>query len=157
VTGFTDGYNCNSKHICPVSNVYYLPIMGYAQIAADYLNNLKDYVSPAYQFPAPTDPSALAQFNKQFNQVITATGIGIGNTAAHETGHQLAVPYIDCSSPRNPMSCPEDYIYQNGNGGASNEWFYGSVPRERIHWSLEGACAIYKFLLGSVPKGYPCE
>jgi hypothetical protein len=157
VTGDTNGYKCISNHTCPVSNVYYLAMMGYAQIAADYLNNLKDWVSPAYQFPAPTDPSALAQFNRQFNQVITATGIGIGNIAAHETGHQLAVPYIDCSSPRNPTSCPVDYMYQNGNGGASNYWFYGSIPGATLTWSPAGNCAIYKFLLGSVPKGYPCE
>jgi hypothetical protein len=71
--------------------------MGYAQMAAGYSAGGTAPVSPAYQFPAPTNPASLMQFNTQFNQVMTATGIGIGNISAHETGHQLALPEMDCS------------------------------------------------------------
>lgn len=36
---------------------------------------------------------------------------------------------------------------QNGNGsGFANEWFYGDVPGEKIHWSSDAQCKIYKFL-----------
>jgi hypothetical protein len=90
----------------------------------------------------------------QFNQVITATGIGIGNIAAHETGWQLAVPYMDCPQS-DAYPCPNEYVYQAKKG--SQTWFYGTVPGEAINWSPEGECAIYKFLLGSVPKGYSCR
>jgi hypothetical protein len=86
---------------------------------------------------------------------MTAIGTGIGNIAAHETGWQLHVPYMDC--PDAGFDCPNNYMYQNINGGASHEWFYGSVTGEMINWSPEGECAIYKVLLGSVPKGYSCQ
>jgi hypothetical protein len=136
------------------SNVYYWPIMGFAQGAAGDLSKPRtNYVSPVFQFPAPTNPSALAQFNTQFNQVITATGTGIGNIAAHETGWQLHVTYMGC--PSQAANCPEFYMYQSTNGAATQ--FYGDVPGEPLTWGPEGECAIYKFLLGSVPKGYSCK
>ena len=87
---------------------------------------------------------------------MTALGIGIGNNAAHETGHQLHVPYMDCPISGGAYACPEDEIYQQQFGGRQ-EWAYGNEAGHPIHWSREGACAIYKFLLGSVPKGFPCQ
>ncbi len=140
-TGQTQGVgNCSDTGICFTSNVWYLDIMGYAQQALQFLPpGGKAPLSPTYP---PSDPTAAAQFV----QVTTAIGIGIGNIAAHETGHQLGLPQMDCSNGVN-SACTEDYIYQNGNSsGLANEWFYGAAPGEKIHWSSDALCTIYKFL-----------
>ncbi len=144
-TGNTAGpLNCNDNGIypgiCATSNVWYLAIMGYAQQALQFLIPGRTApVSPAYP---PSDPTAAAQFI----QVMTAIGTGIGNIAAHETGHQLNLPDMECSSG-NHDACPEEHIYQNGNSsGKANEWFYGIVPGAKIHWSSDAQCKIYKFL-----------
>jgi len=77
---------------------------------------------------------------------MTAIGTGIGNNAAHETGHQLSLPEMDCSDGRH-YACSEEFIYQNGNSaGVANEWFYGLVPGEKIHWTSDARCKIYKYL-----------
>ena len=136
--------NCNNNGIymaiCATSNVWYLDVMGYAQQALEFIPpGGNAYLSPTYP---PSDPSVAAQFLR----VMTAIGTGIGNFAAHETGHQLALPEMDCSNGLN-SACSEDYIYQKGNGsGEANDWFYGTVPGEKIHWTLDAQCKIYKFL-----------
>ena len=82
-----------------------------------------------------------------FPKVMTAIGTGIGNIAAHETGHQLNLPQMDCSTPRFNGACSEPYIYRNGiTNGVADEWFYVAVPGEKIHWSPDAQCKIYKFL-----------
>jgi hypothetical protein len=136
--------NCNDlgiyPAICATSNLWYLVVMGYAQQALQFLPpGGNAYLSPTYP---PSDPSVAAQFLR----VMTAVGTGIGNLAAHETGHQLALPEMDCSNGLN-SACSEDYIYQNGNSsGVANDWFYGTVPGEKIHWTFDAQCKIYKFL-----------
>lgn len=144
-TGQTAGIgNCNDlgvyPGICATSNVWYLDVMGYAQQALQFLPpGGNSALSPAYP---PSDPTAAAQFIR----VMTALGTGIGNIAAHETGHQLNLPQMDCSSGNRP-ACTEEYIYQNGNSsGLANDWFYGTAPGEKIHWSADAQCKIYKFL-----------
>jgi hypothetical protein len=86
----------------------------------------------------------------QFLRAMTA----IGNIAAHETGHQLNLPQMDCSNGK-AASCSENYIYQNGNSsGVANDWFYGVVPGEKIHWSSDAQRKIYRFL-GMTNTGCP--
>jgi hypothetical protein len=141
LTGITGGVgNCNPAGICWTSNVYYLTIMGYAQQALQFLiPGSTAPLSPAYP---PANPSVAAQLDA----VMTAIGTGIGNIAAHETGHQLNLPQMDCSNGMNP-ACSEDFIYQNGNSaGQANEWFYRIVSGDPIHWSLDARCGIYKYL-----------
>jgi len=143
--GNTQGLlNCNNNGIyygiCATSNIWYLAVMGYAQQALQFLPpGGNAYLSPTYP---PSDPGVAAQFLR----VMAAIGTGIGNLAAHETGHQLALPEMDCSNGLN-SACSEDYIYQNGNSsGVANDWFYGTVPGEKIHWTFDAQCKIYKFL-----------
>jgi hypothetical protein len=145
VIGETAGVgNCNNNGvymgICATSNVYYLGLMGYAQQALQFL-------PPGGSGPlSPTYPPLNATTTAQFIQVMNAIGTGIGNQAAHETGHQLNLPQMDCSNGIN-LACTEDFVYQNGNGsGGANDWFYGDVPGEKIHWSSDAQCKIYKFL-----------
>jgi hypothetical protein len=139
--GITAGLgNCDGSAICATSNVYYLTIMGYAQQALQFIPpGSTGPVSPMYP---PSNPSA----TEQFVRVVTAIGTGIGNIAVHETGHQLTVPELDCSTPGHD-ACSEENVYQNGNSsGTANEWFYGPVPGVKIHWTLGARCKIYKYL-----------
>jgi hypothetical protein len=78
----TYGYLCNWNSV-----VYYTAVMFSAQGAALNLSS-------------PT----MGQ-NADFQQLLTAIGDGIGNTAAHELGHQLRLPDMDCDGPGH-TSCP---------------------------------------------------
>jgi hypothetical protein len=144
-TGLTASvFNCNNNGvypgICATSNVWYLAVMGNAQQALQY-------IPPGSTAPvSPTYPPSNSSATEQFVRVMTAIGTGIGNIAAHETGHQLNLPQMDCSTPGH-NACSEDYIYQDGNSsGVAHEWFYGVVPGEKIHWTPDAQCKIYKFL-----------
>jgi hypothetical protein len=126
--------------------------MGNAQTAlGSYPPNSTTFVpfSPGYP---PTSAASLTQLE----QLMDAIGYGIGVVAAHETGHQLHVPYMDCSSGSS-VSCPEDYTYQDGAIGASNhEWSYGAVPGKQLHWTQDGMCAITRKLLGQSYQDKTC-
>ena len=158
-TGNTPGLaNCSSTtFICGASNVFYLDVMGYGQLAAGRIAGSSNPLSPTYQYPPPTDPAAALQFNKQFGQVMNAIGFGIGAISAHETGHQLNLPQMNCSADNNP-ACTENYIYQNGSSdGSRHEWFYGNIPGEQIHWSQDAVCALEKYLIGRGYKDSNCK
>ena len=151
VTGYTNPVgNCASSGCATygTSSLFYLSIMGYSQKALQFLiPGRTDPLSPAYP-PSPSDRTATTQFL----QVMTAIGTGIGNIAAHKTGHQLHVPEMECSIGNND-ACPEARIYQNGNSdGKANEWFYGVVPDGKIHWTADADCKIYQ-LLGMMNTG----
>ena len=105
-------------------------------------------VSPAY-------PPANSASQSQFQQLMGAIGFGIGTGAAHETGHQLFLPNMDCGKapPGATPACPEDRIYQNGAGDSSHEWFYGNLPGARIHWSQSAVCVLQRYLLGRSRSG----
>jgi hypothetical protein len=128
---------------CALSYLLYLSFMERAQQALGYLlTGGVGHPAPVIPQYPPTDPTSLTQFQ----QLMTAIGFGIGTGAAHETGHELFLPNMDCSSG----SCPEDRIYQNGAG--DNEWFYGNLPGATIDWSQSAVCALERYLLGySVP------
>ena len=137
---------------CPISYLYYLSSMGEAQKALGYLQaggvGHPSPVSPQYP---PTDTAT----ELQFQQLMGAIGFGIGAAAAHETGHELFLPSMDCNSAGH-ANCPEDRIFQNGVGTGDNEWFYGNLPGAKIHWSDSAVCALEKYLLGH-PAPAPCN
>jgi hypothetical protein len=113
VNGFTDSFGCPSEGdrlVCYSSYIYYPSIMSNAQLALGFINNLGDVngvqipLSPSY----PPSPSTSAQFQ----QIMKAIGFAIGAVSAHETGHQLSLPNMECTQ------CPEPYVYQiDGSGG----------------------------------------
>jgi hypothetical protein len=45
---------------------------------------------------SPQYPPKTAAQRATFEALLRAIGIGIGNTAAHEIGHQLGLPHMDC-------------------------------------------------------------
>jgi hypothetical protein len=120
--------------------VYYPNIMGYAQGALGLASNNGAAVSPTYP---PTTPAAL----DQFSQIMKAIGHGIGAVAAHETGHQLLLPHMDCSGPNTSVKCSPINIYQNYASDDNNDFFYVDTPGNEIHWDTDGVCAINYYLL----------
>ena len=139
LTYFVDG-------IAPFSWLYYPVIMGNAQAALGMESDSREPISPTYP---PTTPAGFTQFG----QVMTAIGYGIGTIAAHETGHQLSVPLMDCNDPPNRHpACGEDYLYQTYSSGANHDWFYvpvNGIGPVRLHWSTRAQCAINYYLLTS--------
>lgn len=130
--------NCNDKGICGRSYVYYLPIMGKAQLALAYFRGGTTPIIPAYA-PPPLNGVTAAQFL----DVMNAIGFAIGAIAVHETGHQLALSNMDCSG----SGCEQ--LYENGSSDANHEWFYGTSPAFHIHWSRDARCRIEKILMGN--------
>jgi hypothetical protein len=160
--GYTDPYNGwdqNAKQ--KSSRVYYLPVMGNAQIAlgcADMTTACAAAVSPHYP-PSPIDTVAMAQFEK----LIPAIGHGIGTLAAHETAHQF-VPrgqyLMDCDNPE--FGCESNDVYESGAGdGGHGPWFYvdnaryydfsqtiaGKIVNAHLHWGHKMLAAIANYLL----------
>jgi hypothetical protein len=57
---------------------------------------------------------------QQFENLMRTIGYGIGSSAAHETGHQLFLPYMDCND-----KCPGNgIVFQSRNGGS---WGFGAL------------------------------
>jgi hypothetical protein len=141
----------NQKPECSLSYLYYLSYMDQAQQALGYLLS-----GGAGQIPpvSPPYPPTTPLGQTQFQQIMAAIGFGIGTGAAHETGHQLFLPHMDCGIP-GTATCAEDRIYENGVGTSTHEWFYGNLPGVKIHWSQEATCALQKYLLGS--SAPPCN
>jgi len=128
------------------STVYYLPIMGSAQIGlGDFSKSPFEPFSPPYVLP-PMDPSVAARFQT----LVSAIGTVIGVVAAHETGHQLSLPNMECDDPDNPYAQPcqngDIYVYNyytsDGNGAT---WDYLGTPK--LKWSEVSQCALERYLL----------
>lgn len=86
------GQNCSTLGILSCSwnsVVYYTVAMNQAQVLVPGLN------SPAY--PPQTSAQKTA-----FQNLLSAIGKGIGNTAAHELGHQFQLPDMDCETSEQP-------------------------------------------------------
>jgi hypothetical protein len=71
------------------SFVYYLINMEQAQVALGNSSSSGQNLSPSYP---PTNDQDIVTFRN----LARATGSGIGNIAAHEIGHQLNLPIMDC-------------------------------------------------------------
>jgi len=139
------------------SRVYYLKIMGNAQSA---LSQYEPTLVPFQPVYPPTD----AQGESDFRRLAAAIGRAIGNIAAHEFGHQLAVPKPDCGNdPTNPAGlilCDDNYDYVHNffsgsgtpytpPGGTGGQFKYVDVPGvPPIRWS-RSACEKLKLLGGN--------
>jgi hypothetical protein len=65
---------------------------------------------------------------------MAAAGRGIGNTAAHELGHQFQLPDMECGGPNAP--CP-------GTGTPSNLYEYFSCKGYPPSQASDGAQSVY--------------
>lgn len=90
-----------------------------------------------------------------FEKLLRAIGRGIGNTAAHETGHQ-----INTRRPVLPgMECGVDvqgYGYKACEGDVNSVYEYGAVGQwnfvtwdQPIHWEPTDQCIIERWLLNN--------
>lgn len=133
------------------SYVYYLSTMANAQIALGSLvNGTWQYLTP----PWPPVP----QTQQSFLNLMTAAGVGIGNTAAHEIGHQFSLPYMDCGIYGHP-ACPGSdppylhYEYGSCSGFPPSQ---SSMPSQvqyldvgaPLHWGDPAAANLQRQLLG---------
>lgn len=96
-------YFCNWNSVA-----YYTMAMFGAQFAKPSLDS-------------PHFPPTTATQQSAFRQLLIAIGTGVGNIAAHEIGHQLQLPDMDCGQPGH-VDCPgppnnpvdEDFLYEHG-------------------------------------------
>jgi hypothetical protein len=90
--------------------------------------------------------------HRNFQKLVIGIGKGIGNTAAHETGHQLSfqvykfpLTNIDCGTDTQPCEGNIDSVYEFYK---SDDWDYvGWQPP--IHWQSSNQCNLVKYLLNS--------
>ena len=120
-----------------VSRVYYLAAMQNAQNATN--------VSPV---SIPTTSPAINDF---VTRLLPAIGIGIGNTAAHELGHQMAFNVaivMDCNEPgaNRPCANGDDHVFEVY---APLNWHYTHNYPD-IDWQKpDSVCAIHRFFVKS--------
>lgn len=144
------------------SYICYQNVMGNAQLAeGSYDNNhLWQPLSPSYSAAlTPTQQT-------QFSSIVKAIGIGIGNSTAHETGHQFSLPQMDCDRPPNQdyqgepagPPCPGNgvhdlfYEFWTGNGeppyvdssGAQDHYLYSGPP---LTWTSQDAASLVQLFL----------
>jgi hypothetical protein len=121
------------------SFVYYLPLMGNAELAVG------DGTNPNYSFPPVTQ-----QDQANFLNLMGDIGTGIGNNAAHELAHQLIVPNMDCGNGVVVCDGSSNFVYQfyNASGYPPNvnnpatsqggQFFYQNVPGVVLTWTPDG-------------------
>jgi hypothetical protein len=71
---------------------------------------------------------------KDLEKLAVGIGTAIGNVAAHETGHQLKVPHMECTT------CHELYQLDHANTGS-----YTGNPRKT--WGTDGICFLENYLI----------
>jgi hypothetical protein len=150
---YCSGFTKSGSHPdCKISYLYYLSYMEEAQQAlASLLANDVGWPPPVSPQYPPTDPASLTQFQ----QLMTTIGFGIGTGAAHETGHQLFLPNMDCGKSSDCPEGPDARVYENFLGTSRYPWFYGNLPTgPKIHWSPGTVCALESYLLGQT---IPCK
>lgn len=92
--------------VCQWNSVaYYRVTMKSAQGARNSL------FSPVY--PPVTNAQRIA-----FQNLLTAIGIGLGNVAAHEIGHQFKLPDMDCTGEGGCSPAPADLYYESAEGAS---------------------------------------
>lgn len=89
------GSNCTFNSV-----VYYAAIMNGAQGTTASLYS-------------PTYPPVTNQQKTNFQNLLVAIGIGLGNTAAHELGHQLELKDMDCNGGGGCTPAPADLYYED--------------------------------------------
>jgi hypothetical protein len=157
--------------------MYYLAFMQDAQTALGRLG----HAGENYWVPfTPSYPPATQQDTDAFIGLLRTIGTGIGNGAAHETGHCLSgitpnggigLPYLDCGAGKTPtgsgVPCeqnnnfvfnfwsadgqPQDPANPMSNGG---QFFYLDQPgAPTIHWGPADDCWLREYANpGSCPQ-----
>jgi hypothetical protein len=119
------------------------------------VNGAEFVLGPYKKMPDFTPPfSDIANMLK----LMTAIGTGIGNTAAHETAHQLnftiALPGLECG-PGSPIGkeCQDDVnsVYESASQG---QWNYVSDFNPPIHWEQVDLDSLQNFFKCNA-KGCP--
>jgi hypothetical protein len=88
----------------------------------------------------PYPPSSQLQVS-QFDQLIPKIGIAIGNSAAHELGHQFALENMDCPTQH---PCPAGNFYEESlNNG---DFQYIGFP---MQWTSTDSIFLMQELLGN--------
>ena len=144
------------------SYVCYQDVMQNAQLALGSYDS-----NHIWQALSPTYSSALTRTDPaygQFLSLMNAIGIGTGNVAVHETGHQFSLPQMDCDrpagtngSPAGPV-CPGNgthdlfYEFWSGNGlppqvapsGAGDSYLYPGPP---MTWTNQDLTKLFQTFL----------
>jgi hypothetical protein len=100
-------------------------------------------------------PTTSPAINNFVTRLLPAIGIGIGNTAAHELGHQMAFNVaivMDCNEPNanRPCANEDDHVFELY---APSNWHYTHIYPD-IHWQKpDSVCAIHRFF----EEGYKNE
>ncbi|HUA20939.1 MAG TPA: hypothetical protein VMB25_19455, partial [Bryobacteraceae bacterium] len=146
------------------SQLFFPTFMGTAQeqlaiVQAGNPNHTVPPISP------PLTPGVLAPgTEEQFENLLKSIGFAIGSSAAHETGHQLTLPLMDCNKSNLIPNCPKE-VNQNGinqNGmvyedGYADYWFFGTIPGQpAINWLSENQCVLAAFLSSDKKKYLQC-
>jgi hypothetical protein len=100
-----------------------------------------------------------------YRRLLAALGRGIGNTAAHETGHQLSLPGMDCGNREAPDKIPCEggsnrvYNFFSGPGKSPDptdpiwsggaQFFY--LPDVALGWTPSAACFFVRLGGGKCP------
>lgn len=153
--------------------IYYVAMMGEAQTASGHGQGgdcTHDWCGFYPPYP-PTTPGDIAGFPA----IIKAIGKGIGNAAAHETGHFLqgvpiplgnrsVFPYMDCglaNRTASPINCEggDNFVYSFYSASGINpvfpseptdpsgRFFYVDIPnRPTIHWGPENDCWLRNYM-----------
>jgi len=123
------GYTANSTW----SRAFYPIVLNNAEFELGQYKNLPDFTPPL------SDATSLAK-------LINAIGKGIGNVAAHETGHQIAftvpLPGMECG-PGESKPCEDvNSVYETGRSGL---WFFIDY-KPPIKWETTDINALQKYL-----------
>ena len=97
----------------------------------------------------PPYPPQTNADNQAFAQLLQAVGTGLGNSTAHELGHQMAYKVslvMDCNQPgaNRPCANGDNNVFELYGG---SDWFYTHVF-PAIHWQNQNngsVCAIQQF------------
>ena len=153
------------------SFVYYWPIMESAQTAAGYAKGQGPDCGENWCDLTPIYPPQTQADTAAFQKLVSVLGTGIGNTAAHEIGHQfiqsndqVLLPYMDCglgNNIPNPFACEnnDNFVYNffSGSGFPQNpsdpsstgaQFKYVQIPGvPLIHWGPSEVCALKRDFL----------
>jgi hypothetical protein len=119
-TGYTSSKN--------VSFVYYLSVMCAAQVSLGQYGTSEDFTPPFSD-------------TVNFQRLVTAIGKGIGNIAAHETGHQYSFFTKCITSPVLNMDCGTEKKHCQYNVNSVYEFYHADdwdfLDSPPIHWQPE--------------------
>lgn len=148
------------------SAVYYWPILMNAQIAVGYPQGQGPDCGQDWCTLQPTYPPQTASDIPTFQKIMAAVGTGIGNSAAHELGHQFQdgtpnLRFMDCGSGGvGPCENSNNFVFEffSGSGfpqdpsnSSSNgaQFKYVMIPGvPPINWGTTDKCALLRQLLG---------